>query len=209
MKVLELFSGTHSVGKEAKKRGWTITSLDLNNADINIDILEWNYKELDPNSFDLIWASPPCRTFSTLRSSHIGRIYKNGVIYTKESIQKDIETIGLPILKKTEEIIDYFKPKYYFIENPYTGKMKSYIDRPMYKLDYCKYSNFGYRKRTAIWTNLTTWKPRPLCKNDCSNMIGNKHRLRIGMKADRTSLNDRYRIPPILINEILDSLVAD
>ena len=88
-----------------------------------------------------IWASPPCNTFSKMRLSNVGRY---GV--TMETIQQDISLIGLPILRRTEEIIDYFKPSLYFIENPQTGRMKDYIDRPYYDVDYCKYSDWGMRK---------------------------------------------------------------
>ena len=45
MKLLELFSGTKSVGKVAEQLGYDVTSLDLKNADINTDILEWDYKQ--------------------------------------------------------------------------------------------------------------------------------------------------------------------
>ena len=58
MKLLELFSGTGSVGKVAKTLGWEVVSLDLKNADINEDILEWDYKKYEPNYFDMVFASP-------------------------------------------------------------------------------------------------------------------------------------------------------
>ena len=45
MKLLELFSGTGSVGTVAKDMGWTVVSLDLKGADINCDILQWKYKK--------------------------------------------------------------------------------------------------------------------------------------------------------------------
>ena len=39
MKLLELFSGTGSVGKVAKELGYDVVSLDLKDANINTDIL--------------------------------------------------------------------------------------------------------------------------------------------------------------------------
>ena len=39
MKLLEMFSGTGSVGTVAKDMGWDVVSLDLKGADINCDIL--------------------------------------------------------------------------------------------------------------------------------------------------------------------------
>ena len=99
-----------------------------------------------------------------MRNIHIGR---NG--HTAETLQRDIDNIGLPILRQTEKIIDYFKPKYYFIENPQTGRMKEYIDKPFYDVDYCMYSDWGYKKRTRVWTNVLGFTPKT-CKKDCPNM---------------------------------------
>ena len=72
MNCLELFSGTHSVGKVLKNKGHSVTSLDLKNADINCNILEWDYTSFPKNSFDYIHASPPCDTFSVCRKCWIG-----------------------------------------------------------------------------------------------------------------------------------------
>ncbi len=203
MKVLELFSGTRSVGKICDNLGWESISLDLKNADINTNILDWNYKEYPPNYFDIIWASPPCAFFSHLRETHVGRyLKKHNKIFTKQMLLDDMINEGLPIVKKTEEIIDYFKPSYYFIENPQTGKMKNYIDKPFYDVDYCMYSNWGYRKRTRIWTNLEGFTPK-LCNKKCGNMEGNRHKIIIGfLGAQQTTLKDRYRIPPKLLEEL-------
>ena len=46
------------------------------------------------------------------------------------------------IVKKTLEIIDYLKPKYWTLENPQTGLLKKqdFIkDLPYFDIDYCKY----------------------------------------------------------------------
>jgi hypothetical protein len=69
------------------------------------------------------------------------------------------------IVLKTLEIIDYFKPRVWFIENPQTGLFKKqpfmkdlhYVD-----VDYCKYG-MPYRKRRRLWNSLIIWQPRPLC----------------------------------------------
>ena len=46
MKLLDMFSGTGSVGTVAKDMGWDVVSLDLKGADINCDILQWKYKNI-------------------------------------------------------------------------------------------------------------------------------------------------------------------
>ena len=139
MRFLDMFSGTHSVGNVAREMGFEVVSLDLTDADICTDIMEWDYTKYEPDYFDVIWASPPCDTFSHARFKNIGR---HGI--TRDSIEQDILLKGLPILRKTEEIINYFKPTYYFIENPQTGAMKRFLSLPFYTVDYCMYS-FTYR----------------------------------------------------------------
>ena len=63
MKVLELFSGTGSVGKIAKELGWEVVSLDLKNADIETNILDWDYKIYQPEEFDIIFHLSSLRIF--------------------------------------------------------------------------------------------------------------------------------------------------
>jgi len=231
MKILELFSGTGSVGKEAFKLGIEVVSLDFKNATICTDIMDWDYEnsEYQPGDFDFIWASPPCRCFSNIRNTLIGKKLKehNGEIFTRELLEEDIETKGLPILHKAMEIIDYFNPEVYFIENPNSSKMKRYLDPilPFYVVDYCKYSNWGYQKRTRVWTDVKYFNPKT-CKKDCENLMTTskgtqRHLINMGFqektKANQidagiippsnkicgTTLADRYRIPPKLCEDLL------
>ena len=205
MKLLELFSGTGSVGKVAKELGYDVVSLDLKDANINTDILNWNYKVFKQNEFNIIWASPPCVKYSIAKTTGVRKIdYANSIV------------------KKTIEIINYFNPSVWFIENPQTGLLKHQEfmkDFDYFDLDYCKYG-FPYRKRTRIWTNLKTWKPRPLCKKDCGNIINNKHketaqRMPSGKKSEWGDnplihrQDELYRIPSELINEIFTSIVLN
>ena len=202
MNLLELFSGTGSVGTIAKSLGYNVISLDLKNADINCDILEWDYKQFDRNHFDFIWSSPPCTEYSKAKTTGIRNIeYANSIVL------------------KTIEIIKYFNPKYFVIENPQTGLLKNqeFMNEFEFKdVDYCKYG-FNYRKRTRLWNNITNWTPRNLCNRDCGKIRNNKHietaqRLPSKTKAEWGDnyvihkQEDLYKIPAELICEILTSL---
>ena len=213
--VLELFSGTGSVGNICKEFGWNVVSLDLDpsfTADINIDILKWDYSAFKRRHFSVIWASPPCNTFSTIRRTWIGRKLKchGDTIITPEIIEKDIQEEGLPLLRKAQEIIEYFEPQIWFIENPQLGRMKDYIHPtiPYYDVDYCRYCDWGYRKRTRIWTNLLGFEPK-LCNKKCAG-FDKKHPKDVttsqGGGSDRRL---RYRIPPNLIRELFHTWLGD
>jgi hypothetical protein len=209
MKCLELFSGTHSVGKVLESQGHSVISLDLKDATINTNILDWDYTEFPKDHFDYIHASPPCDTFSLCRKSWIGRELKahKGQVFTKELLIKDQEEIGVPILNKTLEIIKYFNPKYFTIENPQTGDMKNYItDISFTDVDYCMYG-LPYKKRTRIWNNFG-FKGK-FCNKECGYVVNGRHTSNCGHPNKKytskinnftiTTLREKYRIPEELI----------
>jgi site-specific DNA-cytosine methylase len=195
MRVLELFSGTKSVGKVFEKYGHEVISVDIENKfnpTYCINIMDFDYKSL--SDIDIIWASPPCTMFSILRSSNIGR--SKGM--TMESIKQDIIDKGLPPLYKALEIIEYLKPKYWFIENPQTGKMKHYMTQyPFYDVCYCQYG-FSYKKPTRIWTNLKGFNPK-YC------ICTEKHNTKIG--TDSVDKYQKYKIPEQLIEDIYKTII--
>ena len=153
---------------------------------IQTDIMTWNYKEFPKGYFHLITASPVCMWWSVLRYSWIGRKLKGmDRVLTKDDIDADIEKYGMPMVDKVFEILEYFEPNYYLIENPQTGRMKTYINDliPYYDVDYCKYSDYGYKKTTRFWTNIPNFIPKR-CNLDCNNLIEHNnqklHRDKIG-----------------------------
>ena len=108
-------------------------------------------------------------------------------------------TNGLPILRKTEEIIATLKPKFWFIENPKNGRMKDFItNKSFVDVDYCQYG-FPYRKSTRIWTNLSYTGRRCNCKLPHKASLG--HTTSISLKA-------KYRIPPALVRDLLMTIIA-
>ena len=196
MKLLELFSGTKSVGKVAEKLGYEVISLDLKDADINCNILDWDYTTYEQGYFDVIWASPPCTEYSKAKSTGVRKIdYANKIVL------------------RTLDIIEYFNPKYYIVENPQTGLLKSQsfmTGLPFVDIDYCKYG-LPYRKRTRLWNNVCHWSPKPLCKKDCGNMEGNKHVGSCGNgRAKYTDKSytqkEKYKVPADLIYSIFVSM---
>ena len=112
MRLLELFSGTGSIGKAFKEEGWEVISLDINRksgADIIADILTWDYKTFQKGHFDAIWSSPVCTHYSRARTT--ARTPRN-LVWADS------------LVSKTLEIIRYFEPKIWCFENPQTGLLK-------------------------------------------------------------------------------------
>ena len=61
-RLLELFSGTGSIGKFFRARGWEVVSVDCDakmQPTIVADIGTFDYKMLG-GYYDAVWCSPPC-----------------------------------------------------------------------------------------------------------------------------------------------------
>ena len=119
MHVLELFSGTHSVGRACEEAGHTVVSVDIN--DYNglytpthkCDIMQFDYKQYPKDYFNIIWASPPCCYYSCLQFTWYGRtriIDGKRITFTKD-IHETLMNEADNLSRKTLEIISYFKPE--------------------------------------------------------------------------------------------------
>ena len=208
MRLLELFKGTGSVGLQFKKMypKSEVVSLDMDpscNATHACDIMDWDYTMYKPSTFTHIWASPECKWYSQLMRPLTGRRKKDGTPFITH---KQIE-VGLAksdaIVKRVLQIISYFNPQYWFIENPRTGLLKtrefmkalSFVD-----VDYCMYSDWGYKKQTRIWTNKTTFVCSPKkCNKKCGNIVDGRH-TRIGGPKLCLTKSKTYRVPQKILH---------
>jgi len=199
MKTLELFSGTQSFSKGIKRQHGDAVTVDILNKfkpTIQVNILEWDYKIYAPGYFDVIWASPPCTEYSKAKTRGV----------------RDLE-LADKLVTKSFEIIDYFKPKVWILENVGTGLLVHRMEtiRPglkSYFVDYCAYGK-SYRKRTILWSNINL--DLKLCsgKGNCPAMEKSRHKGSVGngtkkYNAERiSSVWEKDEIPELLIDSIL------
>jgi len=207
MVLLELFAGSRSVGKEAEALGFKVFSVDINNfkkIDLVIDILKLK-KEMIPVKPTIIWASPPCTTFSV---ASIGTHWEeNGTPKTNEAVK------GLEILSKTLKIIQWFPNAFYFIENPRGMMRKKLTGLDRVTVTYCTYGD-KRMKPTDIWSNNIKdmfnpngWQPRPKCFN--GNKKCHHEEAPRGSKTGTQGIKGNYnrsKIPPELCKEILTTV---
>ena len=206
-KVLELFAGSRSIGKVADELGYEVFSVDINNFD-EIDLvkdIEFLTKEDIPFIPDVIWASPPCTTYSIAAISHHRDMGKPKTDFAAKS-----DRLVLNILSLIKE----YDCKY-FIENPrgYLRKMDFMLGIPKTTVWYCTYGDTR-AKPTDIWSNhiyslfnVNGWKPRAICFNGNTNCHHQPapRGSRTGTQGMKNNY-ERSKVPYELCKEILLSL---
>ena len=195
MRLLELFSGTGSVGRVFRAAGWTVLSVDVDpeaSADLTTDVLEWDYRAFRPGHFDCVWASPPCTEYSIART--VARAPRN------------LE-LADSIVQKTLDIIAYFGCPYW-IENPATGLL---ADRPVMRglskpvlVSYCMYGR-PFRKNTFFWTDVPF--AGLVCNKECGSFADGRHEAtaqRGGSRhgSRRFSVSELHAIPERLVQDV-------
>ena len=213
MKVLELFAGSRSFSKVSEEFNYKTYTTDIEpfeRIDQVCNIFKFDIDKMvnEVGKPDIIWASPPCTTFSVASiSTHWTGGKRAYIPKTKEA------EMGIQIIEETIQIIDMLKPKYFYIENPrgLLRKMpiitqENYIRNTIW---YCQYGDTR-AKPTDIWTNNYNWKPKPVCKNgnpDCHH-----ERAPRGSRTGTQGLKDNYersKVPYNLCKEIIENIERD
>ena len=201
MNTLELFAGSRSFSKVAEQLGhrvYTSDNQDFEKIDQVCDIFDFDVSKL-PYAPDVVWTSPPCTSFSVASIGHH---------WNKDNTPKTEKAeLGVAIVKKTIEIIEQLRPKYWFIENP-RGKLRKLDfmqDFQRKTVTYCSYGDMRM-KPTDIWTNFD-FATRPMCFNgnkDCHHEPAPR-----GSKTGTQGLKGDYlrsQIPPALFEDIFKEI---
>ncbi len=206
MKTVELFSGTQSFSKVARRLGHKTFCVDGNpyfKNDLTIGIrrkndLMWHIGDKIREA-DIIWMSPPCTTFSMASGNthwNADRSPKTGkAIEGKELLELCKEIAELCIENNT----------IFFIENP-RARARWFLPTEWRKTAwYCQYGDTR-AKPTDIWTNLKDWTPKT-CHNFKKNQPKHCHHESAprGSKTGTQGLKgnmERSVIPPKLFYEI-------
>ena len=112
------------------------------------------------------------------------------------------------------QIIDYFNPRFWFLESPQTGLLKLRpfmleLPLPYTDVDYCRYSDWGYKKRTRIWNNSGFQGKLCLGFGKCPHMEGRRH-TKTAQQGDRffEGVRDKQRHSQSTLNKIPPELCA-
>lgn len=181
MKVLELFAGTRSISKAFERAGVpteNILSIEIDPQHENItwckDVLDVYTADImeyfNDDTPDVIWASPPCQSFSIAAISHHRYKGEDGYVYPKSDFAKLSDELlqhTLTLIANLDCIAEARgKQLYWFIENPRGGMRKSKLMEglPRYTVTYCQYGDTRM-KPTDIWTNHFNPQFKPMCHN--------------------------------------------
>lgn len=203
MKVLELFAGSRSIGKMADRMGWECYSSDINDfegIDYVVNVLEFDVNKV-PFKPDIIWASPPCTSFSV---ASIGRHWYTDQFGRPQPRSESAE-LGQQLVLKTLEIINHFDPTFWYIENP-RGMLRKMPFMPNHLrkgVTYCQYGD-DRMKPTDIWTNNHFWSPRPMCSNGDACHVASPRGSQTGTQGLKGAY-ERSKLPSLLCYEILKS----
>ena len=189
MKVLDLFSGTGSVTTAVTETfpGAECVSVDMQSVGgfiplHTVDILKWPYKDLYPSGyFDYIFAGVPCEKWCKFSRNYNGMPNSNEMKLARK------------VVAKTLEIIKYFKPKSYFIENPrgtFLSKEPCMRGRKQINVDYCMYGCL-HKKPTTIFTNMKDLKLMT-CNGKCKYIKNGLHAERVlGLTRNKDGIFQR------------------
>lgn len=147
--ILSLFDYTGNWSRPYKENGYQVIQIDIQHG---TNILTWDYTTLPKDQVYGILAAVPCTDFALSGARHFSQKDKDG--RTEKSKE---------LVYKTLEIINYFKPAFWVIENPMSRihKCCPEIGKVKFKFNPCDFAGHiqneeeqkaeRYNKQTWLW----------------------------------------------------------
>ena len=149
-RALNLFAGHGSLATGLKRRGYSVTSIDLapssqGNRVANVLDSDW-LGDYSPDEFDVLVACPPSRKTRGVNPTAYDQV---------------------ALVRRTLEIVEYFQPDKWFLilaRNAKGGDWPMLEGYPFVDLDLCQFGEYGFQGPVRVWGSTHVWGVRPrLC----------------------------------------------
>ena len=165
------YSGTWSA--PYRKAGCRVLQVE---SKLGFDVFDWNYRIIKPELVAGILAAPPCTDFAV-----------SGAQYWKVKDKKGQTRESLKLVKRTIEIVKFFDPAFWVIENP-VGRLNKLLPEldefgPWYFEPY--WYGDPWSKKTGLWGRFNKPKPDRIVKPIRFSNQGSWTQL-LGGKSERT-----------------------
>lgn len=173
--ILSLFDYSGSWSDPYKQAGYDVYRVDVK---LDLDILEIELNDYPFDSVYGILAAPPCTDFAG-----------SGAQYWKAKDADGRTDKSLQLIDRTLDLIEYFKPTFWALENPVgrLPKLRPSVGGPWYfnPNEFAGWLEDGskecYTKRTGLWGKFNRPEKRPLPVVPGCNPI-----MSLGGKSERT-----------------------
>lgn len=157
--ILSLFDYSGNWSRPFREAGFNVIQIDKK---LGQDILTWDYKQIPKGEVKAVLAAIPCTDYAL-----------SGARYYYEK-DKDGRTAHSQLLvAKVKEILDYFKPELYAIENPRSRIhiLNPWMGKPKLRFNPYEFAgydpeplNSAYQKETWLWGRFHKPAIKPLEK---------------------------------------------
>jgi hypothetical protein len=205
-RLLELFSGTQSVSRVARRLGWETVSLDIdpaNSPDLCCSVLDFDETAWPRDSFTFVWASPPCESYSSANNR-----------FATDPDHEVAMAAADELIRKTARILQHFSCAW-VVENPLGSRLwrrevAQLLGGRAHKVAYCQYG-FPYRKLTRLQASWALHLATCPGAGKCAMMRGTAHlewaqKGGGGAQPRFKQTAELHKIPEPLVEEIFRQL---